>query len=270
MTGVGGNGLELGRSRGRKKKNLLANSQLRTGDALKILSNGSQSLEEFGNQFIYGKNVMEVASGGYTDLVVELEKMGASSVVATDKVRAKRGSESGLYLRVDMYSLSSSIDDIRRKLSGNRPDTIIGTSFFGSCSLSHEDSRCWLKECCRVISPGGAIIVDFMNDWWCPARLIRLPRIGAPRSEFERTLNELVSQKTVNRWAKGQKANSRVKYKKILGSTLLGAIWPRRARSDHTKFFGNWGTLPSIAADLDESRWRTSALPLSLRCPDNP
>ncbi|MCY3877445.1 MAG: hypothetical protein OXF88_24540 [Rhodobacteraceae bacterium] len=84
MTETGGKNSEWDSTRGWKTKNFLASSQLRTGDALKILSNGCRSLKEFRNRFVHGKNVMEVAGGGHTDLVVELDKMGASSVVTTD------------------------------------------------------------------------------------------------------------------------------------------------------------------------------------------
>ena len=220
---------ESDRARDWKKMNFLVNSQLQTDDALKILSNGCPSIEDFRDQFISGKYVVEVAGGGYTDLVDEFRRMGAMSVVTTDIVEAKCGSVSGLHLRVDMNSLSSSVDDIRRMLSGNLPDTIVGTSFFGNCSLSLDDSRCWLKECCRVIAPGGVIIVDFMNYRLCPTLLNQLIRTGlASVARFERMLEELKNQETITCWKKSPKANPRIKYRRAYGLEFTARVFGLR------------------------------------------
>jgi hypothetical protein len=194
--------------RSRKKAHRLIPSRLRVRSAEKILSNGHAHFGQFRCQRIFDKNVMEVGSGGSTDLMAHFEDLGASSVVSTDLVAEGHGKRPHRYLRADMNDLHGRAEEIRQSLGGSLPDTIVGTSLFGAASLSYKETKRWLKECSNLLAPGGEIIVDFLVHTRVFRKLARhFKHETLTRMEFEEILKGLQADRTIQSWKRADKVN---------------------------------------------------------------
>ena len=205
-------------------RNGLVPSQLRISDAEKILANGSRDRDEFMDSFVVGRNIMEVAGGGNTDLVAHFLEMGALSAVTTDIVRKGRGQNPCLYLRADLNDLRSRVGEIKKKLFGNLPDTIVGTSFFGAPSLSRDETVRWLKECSGIVAPGGVIIVDFQLLTWFVRRCAWLcSQDYLTQQAFDAILDELTAERIIRCWHRAKNASPRMLYRY---GPVLGCNFP--------------------------------------------
>ena len=192
---------------GYNENNPLVPSQLCNSQAEKILSGASADVGEFNDRFIRDKNVLDVASGGRTALVEFLhKKRGANTAISTDIVQQKRRARPDLYFRADLNSLGNHVGEIRKKFSGNLPDTIIGTSLFGVPGQSTEEIKQWLTECTKVVAAGGVIVVDLLMYgilWRSKYRHFEGKHVN--REKFEEILNKLKMAGIIRYWHVGEK-----------------------------------------------------------------
>lgn len=204
---------QIKKALGGNEYNSLAPSQLWNAAALRILSNGSPDLETFADEFIHGRNVLEITGGGRTALVeLMANKYGARTAISTDIVKRKWGARPDMFLQVDLNRLEKHIEEIRKRFSGDLPDTIFGTSSLGVPGLSHEEMKRWLTGCSRIVAPGGVIIMDFLvyRDLSFASCIHGKP---VTREQFEAMLDELMASGIVRSWGVGEKTNSPTLYK---------------------------------------------------------
>lgn len=205
--------MQIKKALGGNEYNSLAPSQLSNAVALRILSNGSPDLETFADEFIRGGNVLEITGGGRTALVELLvNEYGASAAISTDIVKRKWSARPDMFLQVDLNRLEEHIEEIRKRFSGDLPDTILGTSSLGVSGLSHEEMKRWLAGCSRIVAPGGVIIMDFLvyGDLSFASCIHGKPVTG---EQFEAMLDELVAAGIVRCWKTGEKMNPATLYK---------------------------------------------------------
>lgn len=165
-------------------------SRLAPQDVLKILSQLSSSEDAFLADHIRGRNVMDVASGGFTEVVEFFRsECGANAALSVDITPLKCWQRPSMYLKADAARLAQYLGRIKRKLEGNRPDTIFVTSVFGT--LSGSEARDWITAFCKVVSPKGFIFVDLLL--YGDARHMDC-------DEFEDVLQRLVKEGPLHSW----------------------------------------------------------------------
>ena len=204
---------QIKKALGGNEYNSLVPSQLSNAVALRILSNGSPDLETFVDEFIRGRNVLEITGGSRTALVELLtNKYEARAAISTDIAERKWGARPDMFLQVDLNRLDDYVEEIRKRFSGDLPDMIFGTSSLGVPGLSHEETKRWLTGCSRIVAPGGVIIMDFLvyGDLSIASCIHGKP---VTRKQFEAMLDELVVAGIVRCWQVGEKMNPATVYK---------------------------------------------------------
>ena len=203
---------------GLREANWLRPSQLQVKDALYLLSRIGTRGRSFVDELVGGRNVLEIGSGGHTALVQHLLDLPepARAVLAIDLVDLQEGADGNLYERMDIDEMVARRADIRSKLRGSLPDTIIGTSLFGASTLSIDVTRRWIEQCIGVAAPGGVIVADFLEtrtpDRWLARILFCATTVRRPR--FENLLEELRRQGCIRCWISSEKPGRRIRYKK--------------------------------------------------------
>ena len=166
-------------------------SKLAVPDAMQIISNvdypGNPSM--FIGTYIKRKRVLEVASGGFTDLVVFLREQGAGRILSTDFVKLKSKGNDNIYLRGDIKKPDTVIEVVSRL--GGRADTTIITSVFGA--IRREEAQKWLIQLREFTRPGGVIFLDFLLYDDVSSRKMT-------QEDFETLLKQLEDDRIIEDW----------------------------------------------------------------------
>ena len=173
------------------KTKLLIPSKLAVPDAMQIISNvdypGNPSM--FIGTYIKRKRVLEVASGGFTDLVVFLREQGAGRILSTDFVKLKSKGNDSVYLKGDIKEPDTVIEIVSRL--GGRADTTIITSVFGG--INKKEAQKWFIQLRELTRPGGVILLDFLLYDQGPSRKMT-------QEEFETLLKQLEDDRIIEDW----------------------------------------------------------------------
>ena len=191
-------------------------SQLCVKGAMRILNNTAHGSNSFVHQFIQDKNVLEIADGGYTELVEHLSAKGATATFGIDRVPVQKRQNACLHLVCDIFETDKRLDAIRQRFFGDLPDTVIVTSIFGAADLSYVETKRWLKQCTQFTAPGGVIILDFLMTGFVTRLIAKLcfRTKTVTRDQFEHALRTMKSNGMLRCWSRAEKPNCCVFYKK--------------------------------------------------------
>lgn len=175
----------------------LAPSKLFVEDAMSIISSVDypQNQKAFMKNHIKDKRVLEVASGGFTELSHFL-KADAKAVLSTDFVPLKAGQDRNLYVRGNIKR-----EKVVRRMKedlGGRADTTIVTSVFGG--IGYRETEKWLVRLFIVTRPGGVILLDFLL-------YERFP-INITQEEFESILGGMKRRDLIRSWKRAKGLNT--------------------------------------------------------------
>lgn len=176
----------------------LVPSKLFVEDIMAIVSsvNYPQNQKAFVESHIEGKRVLEVASGGFTELSRFLLNAGARAVLSTDFVPLKAGQDRRLYLKGNIKR-----GKVTRRMKedlGGGADTTIVTSVFGA--IGYRETKKWLVQLFVVTRPGGTVFLDFLL-------YDRFP-INITQDTFESILNEMQKRSLIGSWEKAEGFNT--------------------------------------------------------------
>ena len=170
----------------------LSSSSLSSSDGIRILSSTYSSKKDFMKNHIKGKRVLEIGNSGFTHLLDNLKVEGAKDTLGIDLLELKPGENKKSHLVLDINELTNKIEEVKRKLSGELPDTIFAISIFGAISYKYTEK--WLKILIENVNEEGFIFVDFLlYEAWRPNR-------GMSKEEFEGLLNKLKGSNFIKTW----------------------------------------------------------------------
>ncbi len=176
----------------------LAPSKLFVEDIMAIVSSVDypQNQKAFIENHIKGKRVLEVASGGFTELSHFLLEAGAKEALSTDFVPLKTGQDRRLYLRGNIKR-----ERVTRQVKedlGGFADTTIITSVFGA--IGYKEIEKWLVQLFIVTRPGGTVFLDFLL-------YERFP-INITQEKFEGTLDSMKERYLIRSWKRAEGLNT--------------------------------------------------------------
>ena len=176
----------------------LAPSKLSVEDIMAIVSSVDypQNQKAFMENHIESKRVLEVASGGFTELSGFLLRAGAKEVLSTDFVPLKTGQDRRLYLKGNIKK-----EKVTRRVQeslGGFADTTIVTSVFGA--IGYRETEKWLVQLFVVTRPGGTVFLDFLL-------YERFP-INITPEKFEEILDSMKERYLIRSWQKAWGLNT--------------------------------------------------------------
>lgn len=176
----------------------LAPSKLFTEDIMSIVSSVSypQNQKAFIENHVEGKRVLEVASGGFTELSGFLLKAGAKAVLSTDFVPLKIGQDRRLYLKGNIKR--EQVTQRVKEDLGGFADTTIVTSVFGA--IGYRETEKWLVQLFVVTRPGGTVFLDFLL-------YERFP-INITQEKFEDILDSMKERYLIRSWTRAEGLNT--------------------------------------------------------------
>ena len=176
----------------------LAPSKLFVEDVMTIISSVDypQNQKAFIKNHIEGKRILEVASGGFTELSEFFLKEGAKEVLSTDFVPLKTGQNRRLYLKGNIKR-EMVVYQVKVHL-GESADTTIVTSVFGA--IGYRETKKWLLQLFIVTRPGGTVFLDFLL-------YERFP-INLTQEKFEGILDSMKERYLIKSWKKAESLNT--------------------------------------------------------------
>lgn len=176
----------------------LVPSRLLVEDSMAIMSavEYSQNQKAFIENHIRDKRVLEIASGGFTELSGFLLGAGAKAVVSMDFVPLRSGQNERLYIKGNIKE-EIVIQRIKEKL-GDGADTIIVTSVFGA--IGYKETKKWLMQLFIVARPRGAVFLDFLLYENLP--------VNITRESFESILDSMTERLLVKSWKRAEDVNT--------------------------------------------------------------
>jgi hypothetical protein len=155
-----------------------------------------QNQKAFIENHIKDKRVLEIASGGFTELSSFLLGVGAKAVLSMDFVPLRPRQNERLYLKGNIKE-KIVLWRVKEKL-GDGADTIIVTSVFGA--IGHKETEKWLVQLFVVARPGGTVFLDFLLYENLP--------MSAARENFEGVLDGMKERSLIKSWKKAEGVNT--------------------------------------------------------------